>query len=303
MPVQFPQIYSFELLREIARLHNLQGEPRLLPSSGMVNEAWLVGETVVRVIREEKCDDEAERESWVVPLVSAAGVPTPELLAADLSRVIVPRPYTVYRRAKGVLLADAPGEPESYGHLYRELGRVLAGIGRISVPEERQSGLRGSSEMDAAEQLKRSVDAGAVPLAEVRAVEAIIERLDSYAAQAAPSRFAHRDLHPWNFFVDPDSGALECIIDWGDAAWGEPAMEFASMPLCALQPMLEGYREAGEPVDISLIVRALQIGVALALWELRGLDSEVFARQWWRCPVSGWEAERAEQERLLEWLA
>ena len=49
----------------------------------------------------------------------------------------------------------------------------------------------------------------------------------------------HMDIHPWNVFVDPERDELTAIIDWGDASWGDPALEFASMPMQAMPAMLE----------------------------------------------------------------
>lgn len=300
MPVQFAQTYTADQVKAIATHHLLHGEPRLLPNSGMVNEAWLIGDAVIRIIRDAENDDEAERESWVVPLVGSGGVPTPELLAADLSKTLVARPYTIYRRAKGVLLAALDGEPASYKELYRELGRTVSQIGRIQVDEHLRKRLRSSSPLDAKLQLQRSYDAGAVDSDDLPLVENLIEDLINLGSFPAESRFLHRDIHPWNFFIHPDAASLECIIDWGDAAWGEPAVEFASMPLVALQPMLNGYAESGGKVDRSLVARSLLIGLALALWEVRGLDPEIFARQWWRCPPGGWHEELRWHQRLLD---
>jgi aminoglycoside phosphotransferase (APT) family kinase protein len=38
-------------------------------------------------------------------------------------------------------------------------------------------------------------------------------------------------------------GSLLSIIDWGDAGWGDPAMDFAWMPLEAVPLALGGYME------------------------------------------------------------
>jgi aminoglycoside phosphotransferase (APT) family kinase protein len=108
--------------------------------------------------------------------------------------------------------------------------------------------------------------------------------------------FLHQDIHPWNLFVDAKSGTLSAIIDWGDAAFGDPAGEFASMPMCAVPAMLEGYRDTGGVVDGRLKQRALSLGLALSLWEIRELDEARFARQWWRHPRGGF----AETEKWID---
>ena len=37
------------------------------------------------------------------------------------------------------------------------------------------------------------------------------------------------------------AGELRAILDWGDAGWGDPALDFASMPLDAIEPAVAGY--------------------------------------------------------------
>lgn len=38
-------------------------------------------------------------------------------------------------------------------------------------------------------------------------------------------------------------GGLLAIIDWGDAGWGDPALEFGQAPMAAIPYLLEGYRD------------------------------------------------------------
>src|SRR5688572_29493172 len=85
LPVESaPVPYPVELIRDIASRHGIEGDVRLLPDGGMVNEAWRIGEdAILRIVRPEmdqECDTEAAREAAVVPLTRAAGVRTPKLL-------------------------------------------------------------------------------------------------------------------------------------------------------------------------------------------------------------------------------
>jgi aminoglycoside phosphotransferase (APT) family kinase protein len=38
-------------------------------------------------------------------------------------------------------------------------------------------------------------------------------------------------------------GELLALIDWGDAGWGDPALDFASMPIAAVEHARAGYDE------------------------------------------------------------
>jgi aminoglycoside phosphotransferase (APT) family kinase protein len=53
-------------------------------------------------------------------------------------------------------------------------------------------------------------------------------------------RFIHDDIHPMNIMCS-NGGELMAILDWGDAGWGDPSLDFAAMPLEAIEPALEGY--------------------------------------------------------------
>jgi hygromycin-B 7''-O-kinase len=283
-----PVGYSAEAVRAIARKHGVEGEVRRLPNSGMVNEAWLLGERhVLRIIREAEAEDEAEREALVVPLVRAAGVRTPELLAVDYSREIVPRPYTLYERAPGTLLGDLDRTPEEFEGLSRELGRQIARIVRVQPDETVRSHLRTDGLDSPRPTLRRAVDEGVVSLDEAAETEALLDRLDELGGEEGPPVFIHKDLHPWNITVDEATGELASILDWGDASLGDASTEFASMPLASLPAMFEGYREEGGAADPPFVARTLRAGLGLALWEIRKLDPAVFKRQWWRLSEAG----------------
>lgn len=58
-------------------------------------------------------------------------------------------------------------------------------------------------------------------------------------------RFIHDDIHPMNIMCSAE-GELLALIDWGDAGWGDPTLDFAGIPLEAVPSALEGY-EAEAP--------------------------------------------------------
>jgi aminoglycoside phosphotransferase (APT) family kinase protein len=84
---------------------------------------------------------------------------------------------------------------------------------------------------------------------------------------------------------DAETGALTAVIDWGDATLGDPARDFAAMPLQCVPAMLESYGA----VDIAFIARSLVVGLNVALWEVRAADIMTPERHWWRMPPGGWE--------------
>ncbi|MDQ2985644.1 MAG: aminoglycoside phosphotransferase family protein [Armatimonadota bacterium] len=293
--------YSVEFIREIAGKHGIQGEPTLMPASGMVNEAWLLDDRfVLRINIVDDADDEPAREAFVVPIVRAAGVRSPELIAVNTNKEAAGCLYTIYAKADGELLGHLEESPELFNATYRELGRELALLHSIQIPEDQVHFLRKSSSFDAAVQLEKTADAGKLLSADIDHVEKAIEKLAGRMGEGSRRAFLHQDIHPWNMFVDRTSRELTAIIDWGDAAWGDPAGEFSSMPLTAFPEMLAGYEEAGGFIDDGMKARSLSLGLALSLWEVRELDPARFKRQWWRHSVEGYGETLRLIDRVLE---
>ena len=57
----------------------------------------------------------------------------------------------------------------------------------------------------------------------------------------------HNDIHDMNV-ICRRRGSVLAIIDWGDAGWGDPALEFAQVPLAAVPFVMTGYES--EAVDL-----------------------------------------------------
>lgn len=100
-------------------------------------------------------------------------------------------------------------------------------------------------------------------------------RLDGYMPGSSASRrwsprtgvFVHGDLQMSNVLVDNASCAYLALIDWGGARRGNAADDFSVVPLAAVGPMLEGYRELmpAEPVttEASILWRRIQLILGL----------------------------------------
>ena len=86
-------------------------------------------------------------------------------------------------------------------------------------------------------------------------IERLAEELQSSRAPEVEPRFIHDDLHSMNIMCS-NSGALMAILDWGDAGWGDPALDFAAMPLEAIGPALEGYEaETSHPLSARFVAQ------------------------------------------------
>ncbi len=99
----------------------------------------------------------------------------------------------------------------------------------------------------AEELLSSAVAEGAINADNARTLQGWFDALQPAVGDAGFRRFLHNDLQPTNLLVSPTNGYLG-VIDWGDAAWGDPALDFRSLPARVIPLVLAGYREVG-PFD------------------------------------------------------
>jgi hygromycin-B 7''-O-kinase len=183
-----------------------------------------------RVIREPRTAAEARdlaKEARVIPAARAAGVRAPEIRSFDGERM-------VQIRLPGADLAVVPAGPA----VLRELGRQLRLLHTAAV---RPDGLPEDDGGDpyatvAALARRRLIDPGTAA--------GLTGWLDRLAFADRPRALVHGDVAPQNVLAA--GGEFTGLVDWGDAAWADPATDFAKMPLTDVTEMLAGYGEAIE---------------------------------------------------------
>lgn len=282
-------VYDLQTVQRIAAKHGLPGEAHVMPNCGMVNEAWAIGEDyVLRITKAKDCEDEAEREALVVPLLVDAGVRTPELVAWSKDAELVPMPYTVYRRASGTMVGGWDRDPADFEDLYEDLGRELALIHSLSLPNAARQALTRDRTWNVPKRVEKAVAKGKLAREEADDIHELREWLEPRRGAPKEKTLIHLDVHPWNLMADSEQGRLTAVLDWGDCCVHDPAIDFASMPLLAMEPMFRGYREAGGQVDGGFLARAILHSVDLACFEIVDLDPALYRRQWWRMPAGGW---------------
>jgi aminoglycoside phosphotransferase (APT) family kinase protein len=195
--------------------------------SGWATDVYLVdGRYAVRFPRNAEAATYLDQDSAVLQLVSSelgSYFAVPRVLYRGRSGAHFPHDFLVCDFVNGVS-ADDPEAPFS-DELTSDLGEALTRIHSIPVAPARQAGL-------------------------------IEPPWDDYEGTES---FLHLDFRGNNILVDPNSGRLSGVIDWGNSAVGDPALDFMWIAVWRgwsfAQAVLESY---AKPVDAGFAERIKQ---------------------------------------------
>jgi aminoglycoside phosphotransferase (APT) family kinase protein len=178
---------------------------------------WLVREMEIMPIV-------AETLAPAIPLFERAGVPTDAF----------PYPFVGYRPVPGVGADQARAASRS-GHpsLAADLGALLSRLHRIDP--SRVPPTPDGWEREPWGELRAEL-AGVASLARPLLGPDLLAEAEPYLAgqirephQDGPLRFIHNDICPDHVIVDPDTGHLNGLIDFGDAMAGDPVLDFVGL--------------------------------------------------------------------------
>lgn len=228
--------------------HGVSGPWEPLPSLGLANRIFATRDVVLRVATDHPDGVvDARTESVAAPVARAAGILTPRLIAFDDARTLVDRPFSLWERVHGETLGltrlDRPQMADVWRGVGRELARLHLRVRACADPDGYLD--QPARDQDIGAVVKRVVDAGRVGIDVARRIERIAEELRPHIAEGIETRFIHDDIHPMNVMCS-SGGELLAIIDWGDAGWGDPSLDFTAIPLDDIPSALEGY-EAEAP--------------------------------------------------------
>ena len=173
-------------------------------------------------------------------------------------------------------LSVAPGSPIS-SHLEQvdpsvvgaSYGAALRAVHAL-VPEALGERPRGKSHLIDLVEMRRT-------LASVRrhTPEWVADRAEAWVARTAARDaedvavcFVHNDLFPEHVYVDPSSGRVSALIDWADACWDDPAIDFAPLAWLLGDAFLDSALGAyGGDAD-GLRERAVRLGTLCSLHDV-----------------------------------
>lgn len=223
--------------------HGLQGPWQQLPATGIANRIYATNDLVLRIAVEgPEALDDARTESVAAPVARAAGVCVPRLVAFDDSGTVVDRPYSLWERVHGETLGLFAPEPSSCPATWRDVGRQLALLhNRVQDCPDPHGWLdHPARELDLEERVASLAAASAIEPALAGELERAAKALRPALQGPLAVRFLHNDIHAMNVMCARD-GTLLALLDWGDAGWGDPALELAQVPLGAVPFVLQGY--------------------------------------------------------------
>jgi aminoglycoside phosphotransferase (APT) family kinase protein len=224
--------------------HGVPGPWSALPSTGVANRIYATATVVLRVATDHtEAVADARTESVAAPLAHAAGILTPRLIAFDDSRALVDRPFSLWERVHGETLGLVELDPKQRENVWRDVGRQIARLHtQVHSCTDPNAYLdTPGRELNLQPAVKRLADSGHASGDITSEIERLIDELRPHVSCAAVADcFVHNDLHEMNIMCSRE-GALLGLIDWGDAGWGDPALDFAAVPLDVISTALEGY--------------------------------------------------------------
>ena len=223
--------------------HGASGAWQPLRSTGLANHVYATRDVVLRVPTDHpEGVVDARTESVAAPVARAAGVLTPRLIAFDDSRTIVDRPFSLWERVHGETLGLVDLNPRQIAEVWSAVGRELARLhlGVRECPDPNGYLDQPGRVLDLDLLMRPLTDSGRMPIDTAQSIESLAKELDGHLDAAVEPRFIHNDVHPMNVMCST-AGTLLAVIDWGDAGWGDPTLDFATIPEAVMSFALEGY--------------------------------------------------------------
>jgi aminoglycoside phosphotransferase (APT) family kinase protein len=236
-------------LRAIVERHGIsvgsEGVHRL-DSMGIVHSIYTLGHSFV--LRVPKLHPYALGDAYTgsvaAPAAVRAGVSTPPLVVFDETLDILPVPFSIFERVHADTLSGRLGAvPQEHWPIWRELGAQLATLhANATTVADPHGYLDPHRRLHDPEPLLSDLERNGYLGNE--AAPWVRDALRRLRPAVPPSdtfrRFIHGDVTATNVLVRDDTFCS--IIDWDDAGWGDPVMDFVSLPLRVIDAALAGYR-------------------------------------------------------------
>jgi len=187
------------------------------------------------VVLKASREQSVRAEVYAARCAERAGVPVPAILAEGKDQRLPGQDWFVMRRAEGQPWASLAQTDVQRARTLDDIGHVFASLHGVPMrnygPLTPSLGGRYLSWSDwlHAELLSCSqplIREGHLPPHFMHMAEDMLRSLAPQLENVRPA-LLHGDLGDQEIFVDPRSGAVTAIVDWGDALSGDPLYDFA----------------------------------------------------------------------------
>lgn len=226
----------------IAALHHgfpqLQITSALPVTRGRDNFVLQVNHDLIfRFPRSAATEAQLMREIKILPLLAGKlTAPVPHFSYLWLPDEYYPHPFVGYRKLQGMWLNDHNIGPYLRKKLLPSLAQFFAELHQFPLEQVQDCGLRGGGVefwvqlyQRRFEQIQAAVFSHLSEAMQQRARQ----RWETYMARHALLPFTptliHRDLWLHHLLCDPKQGTLSGVIDWGEVAIGDPALDFMGL--------------------------------------------------------------------------
>jgi aminoglycoside phosphotransferase (APT) family kinase protein len=254
-----------ELTAESAALAIIEHFPDLADADvaalghGWDFDAYRADDWVFRFPRRRAVSESIDRRiglgACLEPRFAPLGISVPVVERVGVPGVHFPYRFIGHRWVPGVGVDEAVDGDASEGSVASDLGAVVERLHTLSAGDV--CGVRLPSEDEIActawlEKVRKIADELRVLLPpDLKACLTWLDRVDEVPpAYDGPPRLLHNDLCPEHVLVNAE-GALTGLIDFDDAAWGDPALDFvvlrAAVGRVFFETMLDAYSLSLDP--------------------------------------------------------
>ena len=196
----------------------------------------VVDEDELKVFVKASSNQNVHTEAAVIGHARRAGVPAPEVLGVGTDAGLPGDRWMITRAANGTSLERIGLKAATTIRTLTDVADLYACLHRVTLPgfgplaDDGQSGELTSWSQWQRDDMERALAAlertGSVPTSFPDRVRAVSEEF-APTLDEGTGVLLHADLGDGETFVDPDSGAVINIVDWGSALVGDPLYDLA----------------------------------------------------------------------------
>jgi aminoglycoside phosphotransferase (APT) family kinase protein len=187
------------------------------------------------VVLKASAERSVKTEVSTARLAGQASVPVPLILAEGIDERLPGQDWFVMSKAEGQTWLSASQTDEQLARTLDEIGHIFALLHSVKLQgygplKPGQGGTYPTWSGWLLAELRRAsqplVQAGHLFPDFLADTQSVMEAL-APELEILPPALVHGDLGDGEIFVDPGSGAVTAIVDWGDSLSGDPRFDFA----------------------------------------------------------------------------